>query len=145
VIARFAVGVLASFALFAQPVSAAEHEAGVKNIEKVVSCKGAKTSDWNAWNDVMPPKPDHFHITGKVEVAHAGITPALRERVPQGIDPAVIILDLMLHEKSGPSIPTVQVKDVRLDKELAAGQKYSKASIHCEGEELASLPVGDVQ
>jgi hypothetical protein len=52
------------------------------------------TRNWFAWNDLMPPGPPSFHIIGDVQVPNPGVDLLLTERVPQGINPAIILLDL---------------------------------------------------
>lgn len=41
--------------------------------QTVVSCKGSRTRDWYAWNNLMLPKPDDFHVVGEVQVGNPGI------------------------------------------------------------------------
>jgi hypothetical protein len=106
-----------------------------------LSCAGVSTSEWFAWNDLMPPTPNHFHVTAKVEVGNPGVVASLTERELQGAD---IALELALRQKPGQWIQQVTTVDVRFDKPLRGTEKPAKASILCEGKEIQSLDVGDV-
>jgi hypothetical protein len=113
--------------------------------DTIVSCKGAKRADWFAINDLFPPPPDHFYVSGKVEVANPAITPKLTVRSPQGTDPAHVQLDFTLEQAPGAVAQVVVTKDVRFDQDLPTGVRYRRVSIFCEGEEIETLRVGDAQ
>ena len=105
-------------------------------------CKKAKTRDWYAWNDLMPPQPNYFRITGEVYVPNPGVDPMLVPTEPPGINPAILLLDLYLCQQSG-IWPQVYVwKPVRFEKKIIRG--YTHAQIMCEGKQIASIEVQDV-
>jgi hypothetical protein len=121
---------LAILLALALPACAAEPEG------EPVSCVGVSTSDWFAWNDLMPPAPRGFHVTGKVEVGNPGIVAALTERQRKG---AEIALELELRQKPGQWIQQVTTVEVRFDEEVGGAERLSRVSILCEGEEIARL------
>jgi hypothetical protein len=43
------------------------------------------TRDWYAWNNLQPPGPVSFHVTGEVLVPNPGVHPLLVPKNPQGI------------------------------------------------------------
>lgn len=105
-------------------------------------CIDSESRDWYAWNDLMPPAPDYFHITGEVYVANPGVDPLLVVAEPQGINPRILLLDLYLCQKPG-FWPQVFVwKSVRLDKKIDTG--YSDVEVRCGQKTLAAIGVADV-
>ncbi|MCW2309986.1 hypothetical protein [Rhodobium gokarnense] len=105
-------------------------------------CKDAKTRELFAWNDLMPPLPDYFHITGEVYVANPGVDPLLVPAEPQGINPTILILNLFLCQRPG-GWPRVWVwKPVRYDKKIETG--YTQVDIMCEGDRIATVDVQNV-
>lgn len=103
------------------------------------------TRAWYAWNDLMPPRPDFFHITGEVQVPNPGVIPQLLPRVPQGINPTILLLDLCLVQQPGNWIQKVEWAPVRYDAVIQQ-YRYRTAEIFCceSGETLASVPVEDI-
>ena len=54
------------------------------------------TKDWNAWIDTMPPGPGHLIVIGEVDVGNIASSADLKETVPQGINPKILLLDLTI-------------------------------------------------
>ena len=106
--------------------------------------EGPKESkDWYAWNNLMPPKPDDFHVTGWVLVANPGIEPVLTRREPQGFNPSIIMLDLTLEQRPGVWPMVMTWKQVRYD-EVPSIMNYSQADIHLNGQSIALIKVENV-
>lgn len=106
-------------------------------------CVSADTRDWYAWNDLQPPIPDYFHITGEVFVPNPGVDPLLVPTVPQGFNPKILLLDLYLCQKPG-IWPQVMVwKPVRYTRKIIDG--YESVEILCDGERIASVKVEDIE
>jgi len=53
--------------------------------------------DWEAWHDRQPPQPATLHVSGKCSFADSGYTVELKPHVPQGINPAIYILDKIVN------------------------------------------------
>jgi len=104
-------------------------------------CKNSQTREWFAWNDLSPPAPDYFHLTGEVFVANPGVDPLLVASEPQGINPKILLLDLYLCQKSGFWPQVLVWKPVRFEKKISDG--YTDVVIRCDGEEIVSLQVED--
>jgi len=104
-------------------------------------CKGTQTRDWYSWNDLRPPLPDYFHLTGEVYVANPGVDPLLVTAEPQGINPRVLLLDLYLCQKSGIWPQVLVWKPVRFEKKISEG--YEQVVIRCDGADVASVEVQD--
>lgn len=60
-----------------------------------------ETRNWYAWINLMPPQPDDFHVIGEVFVDNPGMLPVLYFKVPQGINPSILLLDMSLIQQPG--------------------------------------------
>lgn len=78
-----------------------------------------QTKDWHAWINAMPPGPNSLHVVGEVQVGNPGVVPELTVREPQGINPAILLLDLHLVQRPGMWPQVMTWKQARFDKVLA--------------------------
>lgn len=101
------------------------------------------TGDWYAWINRMPPGPPSFHVVGTVVVGHPGIDAQLVRAAPQGINPAELILDLVLTERPGTWPQVVTSLSVRYD-EQTLGVAYTGVLIRVPGGDDVHLDVEDV-
>jgi hypothetical protein len=60
-----------------------------------------QSRDWHAWLNTMPPGPHELHVAGDVLVGNPGIKAVLTMKEPQGINPAILMLDLHLVQEPG--------------------------------------------
>ena len=111
--------------------------------QEVISCKGSKTSNWHAWINKMPPKPDDFHVTGQVRVSNPGVYALLIKKEPQGINPAILLLDLHLVQRPGIWPQVVSWVPARYD-EIIIGSAYAEVNIFCGSNIIAQVPVETV-
>lgn len=88
----------------------------------------------------MPPKPDDFHVIGDVKVGNPGIYACLREKIPQGINPRILMLDLLLFQKAGQWIELLTWVSVRFDI-VVDGNLYDQVQVLCGGEIIATIDV----
>ncbi len=116
-----------------------------ESVEKqcVVPCKDTLTRDWYAWNNLMPPKPDDFHIVGEVQVGNPGIVAKLFPKVPQGINPDILLMNLILVQQPGIWPQIVTWVPVRYDK-ILMNSTYKSVEIFCEDQKIADVKVEDV-
>ena len=108
----------------------------------VLTTSNIATRDWNAWNDLMPPKPDEFHVVGEVQVPNPGVDVLLAPRLPQGINPRILLLDLILIQRPGNWTQLLVWKQARYDKLNA---KYESVQIFFGADVIATMPVDIVQ
>jgi plastocyanin len=107
----------------------------------VLSPTPRRTTNWFAWNNLMPPGPPSFHIVGEVQVPNPGVDVLLTERVPQGINPQIILLDLHLVQRPGIWPQHVVNKQAHFEKLRA---KYSEATVFMGTSVIADVPVVDI-
>jgi hypothetical protein len=105
--------------------------------------EGTRTRDWYAWLDLMPPTPDHLHVTGEVWVANPGIDAVLRPHEPQGINPRILLLDLWLCQKPG-VWPQIFVWTCAHYRKTGLHLRYDQVDILCDGAIIASMPVHEI-
>jgi hypothetical protein len=98
--------------------------------QQIVSCKGAKTQNWYAWLNTMPPKPDDFHVTGEVRVGNPGIYVLLVKKQFQVFGPLILLLDLHLVQRPGLWPQVISWVPARYD-ETNAVNAYTKVRIFC--------------
>jgi hypothetical protein len=103
------------------------------------------TRNWSAWLNLMPPKPDDFHVVGEVEVGNPGVQAELHYKVPQGINPAILQLDLHLVQRPGIwPLPMTWVQ-CRYDRILCPGMPgWKQVEIFHESERVALIDVETV-
>ena len=106
-----------------------------------VTCYGAQTKDWYAWNNLMPPKPDDFHAVGQVQVANPGVEVEL---VCRGQSNGTIQLSVVLYQRPGIWPQVLTWKEARYDRVLC-GDGYKKAEIYCGDDKIADLKVDNIK
>lgn len=110
----------------------------------VLPCSNIKSRDWHAWIDMMPPGPNHLHVVGEVYVPNPGINPILVPREPQGINPRILLLDLLLIQSPGMWPQVFVWKQARYDK-IVQGNQYDRVTIFCGESAIADIEVKIVQ
>lgn len=103
-------------------------------------------SNWYAWLDLMPPKPDELHVIGDVEVGNPGVQAELQERVPQGINPAILLLELHLMQRAGVWPQIISVAQCRYDRVIRPGMPaYTQVEIFHGGAQIALIDIDIVR
>lgn len=100
----------------------------------------AETQNWYSWNNKMPPPPDDFHVVGEVVVPNPGVQVQLVERSPQGINPAILLMDLVLFQLPGQWPQILTTKQVRYDKVLV-NSNYEEVDIFQANKLAVKIPV----
>lgn len=100
---------------------------------------------WEAWIDLMPPKPDDLHVSGEVMVSNSGVQVELSERTPQGINPNILLLNLRVEQRPG-MWPQVMTKvPCRYHKVLDSNSpRYTKVMIFHEDDSYDEVEVKEV-
>lgn len=90
-----------------------------------------KCGSWKAWLDMMPPGTPTLHVTGKCVFPKHGYKVTLKKAVPQGINPAILLLRKVVTPPSGPVIQTPQTVAVKYS--LKTKTKYTHVTILPDG------------
>ena len=108
----------------------------------IVTCD-QKIKNLFAWNHLMPTGSHSFHVNGLVKVPNPGVACVLQYKSPQGINPEVLLLDLVCIQKQGTWPSLMRLTEVNYTATLD-GLKYSKVSIFCNNEMKAEVDVVDI-
>ena len=101
-------------------------------------------ADWSAWIDKMPPPPDALHVRGQVAVPNPGVDVFLYKKQPQGINPGILLLDLVLVQRPGIWPQVVTLKPAAYE-EVGRNLSYTTVEVHAQGQPVISIHVGIVQ
>jgi hypothetical protein len=96
------------------------------------------TSNWEAWVNLMPPRPTPggtLHVTGDVNT-HSSDMAYLEKAIPQGKNPAILLLNL--NTVAG-TVPANNPQKVHYHEELQQKDQYSSIEILYEGERIAMI------
>ena len=102
------------------------------------------STEWRATINKMPPPPDVLHVRGQVTVPNPGVDVSLKRRVPQGINPAILLLNLVLVQQPG-EWPQVIVTKLATYEQAGGDLPYKTVEIHSEGQPVVSIPVEIIQ
>ena len=102
-----------------------------------------ETSDFTAWINLQPPGPSRLIVVGKVVTDGGNLKPKLTERVPQGVNPTILILDLTIEKTNDIGTEDISPRDVRFEKDAKQGE-FTKVEIQFEGEPCLDLLVQEV-
>ena len=80
-----------------------------------MSEKKSNCSDWTAIHDFMPPGPARLTVRGKCTFPTPGYTVTLKKKVPQGINPAILLLEKTVTPPSGPQPEVITTIDVKYE------------------------------
>lgn len=95
--------------------------------------------DFTAWVDLMPGAGNKLIVKGEVQVPTSGWAVSLVEASPQGINPAILILDLSASPPHGNVLQVITKEPVRFEK--PNGSAYTSVTIRYSGDEF-TIPVG---
>jgi len=90
-----------------------------------------KCLGWKAVLNLMPPGPSILRVTGKCIFPKHGFKVTLKEAVPQGINPAILLLRKTVTPPIGLVIQTPQVVKVTFTKKTRT--RYQKVTILPDG------------
>lgn len=79
-------------------------------------------STFKAWIDAMPGAEPKLIVTGDVETRTGGWRVSLVRAVPQGINPAILILDVAAVAPTKPSTDALETHKVRHQEPARPGQ-----------------------
>lgn len=114
--------------------AAKKRPAAKKAVKKSSAKKGVvgKCTGWRAVQDNMPPGPATLTVTGRCTFPTPGYKVTLRQAVPQGINPAILLLKKTVRRLPGiwpQVVTTILVKFVKKKVKI----KYTHVTILPEG------------
>lgn len=101
-----------------------------------------ETKNWYAWINLMPPKPDDFHVIGEIYVGNPGIQAELHPKEPQGINPSILLLDLHLVQRPNLWPQVMTWIQCRFDRILSPkSTRYTDVEVFHDGGSIATIKV----
>ena len=94
-----------------------------------------KCTGWEAVENQMPPGPATLRVTGRCRFPTHGYKVKLIKAVPQGINPAILLLKKVVTPPSGPVIQTPETVEVRYQQRVKKGQ-YKQVTILPDGKTI---------
>jgi hypothetical protein len=95
------------------------------------------TSNWKAVEDRQPPGVT-LRVTGTVTTSNSNQVPHLTKANPQGINPAILLLDLSITTSGNPGGAVMGKQDVEYREEIKAGQ-YTSVDVRYDGKGIARI------
>ena len=105
--------------------------------------KLSETKDWYTWINLMPPPPHDFHVIGEVMVPNPGVKAFLTPTVPQGFNPAILFLDIVLVQQPGYWPQAITWVEAKYEKTVRA-KSYDSITIFSEGEPIDGSDVEEI-
>jgi hypothetical protein len=100
---------------------------------------------WSAWLDTMPPKPDYINVAGQVVVENPGVDAVLTRRIPPGINPTILTLDLRLVKGTGFVPQVISLAEAKYREAMKPGEpNFTSVEIYGVGEEVITIDHIDV-
>lgn len=101
----------------------------------------AQKDTFSAWIDRMPGSANKLHVAGKVEYGSGGLKPTLVKVIPQGINPAILMLEVADEKDGDVGTKPILLKDAKY--EDASGNGVKQVSIRSASPEF-TVDVKDV-
>ena len=99
----------------------------------------AKLESWKAQETTdLIGSNRKISVTGTVQTSNSSQEPELVEAVPQGINPAILLLDLKISGGTGATV--MGVRDVKFEKSIEENQ-YSQVTIRRESGDDVTIDV----
>ena len=103
-----------------------------------VSDPDAVSVGWHAWADRRPPGKPRLVVAGEVTVANPEVIAFLHERVPQGFNPRILLLELSYWQRPGAWTQAVTNRPVAL---VTSSTAYDGVEIHSGSAVVATMTV----
>jgi hypothetical protein len=87
--------------------------------------------EWSAWHNLEPGSPPTLIVVGQCTFPTAGYKVELRRHEPQGFNPKDLLLDLIVHEPTGPVPQVITTVEARYEEETDF--EYDSVTILPEG------------
>jgi hypothetical protein len=115
--------------------SGATGKAAVKKSAAQAPVNPGRCTGWEAVQDSMPPRPPRLRVTGMCTFPTPGYKVTLKESVPQGINPRILLLTKTVTPPTGFQLQVLQTIPVHFEKKNAT-TKYTHVTIMPEGKTI---------
>ncbi len=115
----------------------------LKSFDEVRTLDLTENKNWYAWIDLMPPPPNNLSLVGEIMVANPGVKAILTPRVPQGINPTILMLELILVQRTGFWPQMMTWVEARYDK-VVADNPYKFIIVYSNETAIVEVPVDEI-
>jgi hypothetical protein len=121
----------------AKKKGAAKKRPAAKKSAGKIGAKGVagRCTGWQAVQNNMPPGPPRLTVTGRCTFPTSGYRVTLRQAVPQGINPAILLLKKTVRRPTGIVLQVITTIPVRFVKKNAT-TRYTHVTILPEGKTI---------
>ena len=102
--------------------------------------KTPECRNWSAWHGSRPPAAPVLTVVGECTFPTAGYSVELRRHEPQGINPRDLLLDLVVHEPTGPVAQVITTLEARYEEKTDFD--YESVTILPDGPSIPIEKVG---
>jgi hypothetical protein len=108
-----------------------------------IACNDEKSGDWKAIQNLQPPLKTpggHLTVTGSMNYGDPAGSPTLQKRSPQGINPKILMLDVVppTDEKGSKKV------DLRYEEDLATEDQHTSVEVYYKGDKIADMKIEKV-
>jgi hypothetical protein len=118
-----------------------------QKVDETVLIGVSEHQRWYAWENLQPPGPSKLHVIGEVAVPNPGVEASLVEKYPQGFNPTILLLELILVQRPGIWAQVVVNKQVHFEK-LTQGNHYKYKLVEVfsggDAQPIVAIPVEEV-
>lgn len=97
--------------------------------------------DWHAFHDTMPGGPHSLYVIGNVVVPAQGYAVGLTPANPQGLNPRILLLDLVVQRPQGNAATVITTEPARWNHPGAYDGRFSDVHIRCGSQVVLKLPI----
>jgi hypothetical protein len=102
----------------------------------------SKTKGWYSWINLQPPQPSKLYVIGDVLVPNPGVKAMLMQKVPQGLNSTILLLDLVLIQQQGVWPQVTTWVEARYEK-VVTSSSYNLVQIFFDDTPIAEIPVNE--
>jgi hypothetical protein len=89
----------------------------------------------------MPPGPNTLIVIGEAQVPNPGVEGILVPTNPQGINPQILMLDVLFHQRPGAWPQVMTWIPLRYERRASGPTAYTEVTVMCEGNPIVQIPV----
>ena len=108
-----------------------------------IACNNEETGDWNATQNLHPPLKTpggKLTVTGSMSYGDPGGNPTLQKRSPQGINPKILMLDVV----PPTDLKGNKVVNLRYEEDLGTEDQHTSVEVYYKGDKIADMKIEKV-
>lgn len=101
----------------------------------------SELKDFHAFHNTMPPGPHSLYVIGTVVVSSLGYTVQLTEAASPGVNPTILLLELLVRKPASEAAAQIQEHQVRWDHPGPYAGGYAEVHILCGSNIVQKLAI----